>query len=203
MVRAAAVNPIGPSGLMFLAQLFRRSPYKDEAHALYALAVQQARQPAFYAACGAPDTLDGRFDLIVVHAFLVLRGLKRGGEVGERTGQTVLEVMFDDMDQNLREMGVGDLSVGKKVKAMARAFFGRSKAYADALEPMAEPSALESALERNIYGRDLPEPARLSALVGYVRAADAAIAAQAIGEILAGRIAFPPAPHPDVGQPAD
>ncbi len=188
---------------MFLTQLFRRSPHKDEAHALYAAAVRQARQPAFYADCGVPDTLDGRFDLIVLHVFLTLRGLKRGGDVGERTGQTMLEVMFDDMDQNLREMGVGDLSVGKKVKAMARAFYGRAKAYGDALEPGADPSDLESALDRNIYGRDAPRPGQLAGLARYVREADAALAGQPSADILAGRIGFPPAPSPDAGRASD
>ncbi len=188
---------------MFLARLFRRSPHKDEALALYGAAVRQARQPAFYADCGVPDSVDGRFDLIVVHVFLVIRSLTRAGEAGERTGQTLLEIMFDDMDQNLREMGVGDLSVGKKVKVMARAFYGRSKAYTEALEPVAEVSALEAALGRNIYGRETPRAGQIAALAGYVRAADAALAAQPAEAVLAGRISFPAAPTPDAPPSSD
>lgn len=188
---------------MLLARLFRRPPYREEAHALYAAAVRQARQPAFYADYGVPDTLDGRFDLIVLHVFLVLRGLKPAGEAGDKLGQTLLEVMFDDMDQSLREMGVGDLSVGKKVKAMARAFFGRSKAYAETLEPAAEPSALESALARNIYGADAPRAHQLAALAAYVRTADAALRRRGPDDMMAGNVAFPPAPSPETGRPAD
>ncbi|MBM3482655.1 MAG: hypothetical protein FJX66_05080 [Alphaproteobacteria bacterium] len=181
---------------MFLEKLFGRSPLKDQAHDLYVAAVRQARQEPFYAACGVPDTLDGRFDLIVLHVFLLLRGLKKGGEAGQRLGQAVLEVMFDDMDQNLREMGVGDLSVGKKVKAMARAFYGRSQAYGDALEPGAAADALEQALDRNVYGRQAPRPPQLAALAAYVRAA-ADIALKAPYETVSAEgIPYPPAPTP-------
>lgn len=179
---------------MVLAQLFRRSPHKDEAHALYTAAVRQARQPAFYAECSVPDTVDGRFDLIVLHVFLTLRRLRRAGEPGERCGKTMVEVLVDDMDQNLREMGVGDLSVGKKVKVMMQAFMGRSKAYDDALASGADPSALAAALQRNVYGRDVPKARQLAALAGYVRDADAALGAQPFDEFWAGRPAFPPAP---------
>ena len=141
----ARLRPVNPKRLarsMILGPLFRRSPHKDAAHALYVEAVRQARQPSFYASCGVPDTLDGRFDLIVLHVFLVMRALAQAGETGQKVGSAVLDVMFDDMDMNLREMGVGDLSVGKKVKAMARAYYGRAKAYGEALAPDAAPGLL-------------------------------------------------------------
>jgi len=179
---------------MVLARLFPRSPHKDAAHALYLEAVRQARQPSFYASCGVPDTLDGRFDLIVLHVFLVMRALKRAGEAGERVRKAVLEVMFDDMDMNLREMGVGDLSVGKRVKAMSRAYHGRSRAYEEALAPDAAPDLLAAALDRNLFGRDEPTPQQLGSLVGYVEAAAEAIARQPSEALIAGRIAFPSAP---------
>ena len=188
---------------MVLAQLFGRSPYRDEAHTLYAAAVRQARQPAFYADCGVPDTVDGRFDLIVLHVSLALRGLKRAGEPGERFAKTLVEVLVDDMDQNLREMGVGDLSVGKKVKVMVQALMGRSKAYDDALAEGAEPSALETAIQRNVFGRDTPTAPQLTNLARYAHAADAAIAAQPTKEFWAGRLAFPPAPVSDPLQAGD
>lgn len=181
---------------MIFGTLFKRSPVKDQAHALYVAAVRQARQEPFYASCGVPDTLDGRFDLIVLHVFLLLRGLKPGGEAGQRLGQAVLEVMFDDMDQNLREMGVGDLSVGKKVKAMARAFYGRAQAYGDALEPGAEANALKAALDRNIYGREPPAPAQLEALARYVRAAADFVDSAGYDGVAAGRLTYPAAPMP-------
>lgn len=181
---------------MILGTLFKRSPIKDQAHTLYVAAVRQARQEPFYASCSVPDTLDGRFDLIVLHVFLLLRGLKPGGEAGQRLGQAVLEVMFDDMDQNLREMGVGDLSVGKKVKAMARAFYGRAKAYGDALEPGAGDDALRAALDRNIYGREAPAPAQLDSLARYVRAAADLVDSTGYEAVANGRLVYPAAPIP-------
>ncbi len=183
---------------MVFGQLFKRSGLKDAAHGLYGAAVRQARQPAFYTTCAAPDTLDGRFDLIVLHVFMVMRGLKRLGEPGEPLGRSLLEVLFDDMDQNLREMGVGDLSVGKKVKAMARAFYGRSKAYGDALVPEAAPMLLTDALARNIYGRTTPTPGQLGALERYVRNAAALVETQAGDALLTCRVEFPPAPDTGV-----
>ncbi|MGD9537944.1 MAG: ubiquinol-cytochrome C chaperone family protein [Alphaproteobacteria bacterium] len=179
---------------MILGPLFRRSPYKDAAHTLYVEAVRQARQPSFYASCGVPDTLDGRFDLIVLHVFLVMRALAQAGKAGQKIGSAVLDVMFDDMDMNLREMGVGDLSVGKKVKAMARAYHGRARAYGEALAPDAAPGVLAAALDRNLFGRDEPTREQLDSLVGYVQIAAAAMARQPAEAVVEGRIAFPPAP---------
>jgi cytochrome b pre-mRNA-processing protein 3 len=195
VARLGPVNPKRLAHAMILGPLFRRSPYKDAAHALYQDAVRQARQPAFYAACGVPDTLDGRFDLIVLHVYLVMRALKRAGEAGERVGRAVLEVMFDDMDMSLREMGVGDLSVGKKVKAMARAYHGRALAYEAALAADAAPGQLAAALGRNLFGRDEPAPEQLAALVAYVAAAAAGIARQPAEVLVAGNVSFPAAPE--------
>lgn len=187
-------------------QFKERARVRDNAHALYMAAVKQARNPGFYTHCGVADTLDGRFDLIVLHVFLVLRALGRAGEPGRRVADRISKVMFDDMDMNLREMGVGDLSVGKRVKAMARAFYGRYKAYDRALDAEgaggAAPhsgEALEGVLARNVYGPGEPDPARLERLAAYVRAAEAALAKQPSESLLAGEIAFAPAPGEDGG----
>jgi cytochrome b pre-mRNA-processing protein 3 len=187
---------------MIFGSLFRRSPLKDRAATLYGAAVRQARQPAFYADCAVPDSVDGRFDLIVLHVFLVLRRLRQAGEVGERLGRAVLEVLCDDMDQNLREMGVGDLSVGKKVKHMVRSFYGRAKAYDGALEPGSGPTALEEALERNIYGRSAPRPDQLAALGAYVRAAAGRLEQQPVEALARGEVVFPAAPEPELNRSA-
>jgi cytochrome b pre-mRNA-processing protein 3 len=95
---------------------------------LYGAAVAQARNPAFYVECRVPDTLDGRFDLIVLHLCLLIRRLRREGETGATLAQALFDTTFDDMDRSLREMGVGDLGVGRRVKAMASAFYGRATA---------------------------------------------------------------------------
>ncbi len=93
-----------------------------------------AREPYLYEALGVPDTLDGRFDLIVLHAFLLVHHLRELPEPGPALAQAVFDAMFSDMDMNLREIGVSDLRVGKRVRAMWEAFHGRSNAYAAAIE---------------------------------------------------------------------
>ena len=105
---------------------------RARAQSIYAEIVEQSRLPTFYTALRAPDSIDGRFEMLILHVILLVRRLKREGEVGRFLGQSVVELMFADMDGSLREMGVGDLGVGKRVKAMARAFFGRARAYDEA-----------------------------------------------------------------------
>lgn len=166
----------------------------DAAGALYAAAVAQARAPFFYTALGVPDTLDGRFDLIVLHVHLVCRRLARAGEEGAATAQALFDAMFKDMDRNLREMGVGDPSVPKRIKAMIQAYYGRIKAYDAALS--AGGGALLQAIARNVYNAApetgaTPSPGA-PALADYVRSAAAALEAADPAALLAGRVAFPP-----------
>ncbi len=173
---------------MPLARPNRRSQRRECAHLLYGRIVEQARHPAFYAECGVPDTIDGRFDMIVLHAVLVLRRLRREGEEGRALGQATFDVMMDDMDRSLREMGVGDLGVGRRVKAMARAFYGRAEAYEAALE--AGGGALDDAVRRNLFGPVAPPPDASSAIAAYARLEAAALDSQAGGDLLAGEVRF-------------
>ena len=96
------------------------SDERDTALALYSEAIRQARTPLFYERCGVADTPDGRFDMIMVHVYLVLRRLKGGDERCKVLAQTLFDIMFDDMDQNLREMGAGDIGVAYRVKDMVK-----------------------------------------------------------------------------------
>jgi cytochrome b pre-mRNA-processing protein 3 len=159
---------------------------------LYAAIVAQARQPAFYGEGQVPDSLDGRFELVALHTFLALRRLRAEGETGTRLAQFLFDRMFVDMDESLREIGVGDLGVGRRVKTMAKAFYGRAEAYEAGLaDPATEP--LEQALARNLYGtlagrQGLP----LAAVARYLRRAAMEIEAQAGPALLEGRISFPP-----------
>ncbi len=154
---------------MVLNRFFKRNPQKDRARAIYDRIVAQARQPGFYRHCGVPDTVDGRFEMIALHAFLVLHRLKAGPEDTEELGQALFDIMFQDMDQNLRELGAGDLGVGVRVKRMAQGLYGRIAAYeAGLLGPSAE---LEAALRRNLFGTVTPEPERVGAMAVYLRAA--------------------------------
>lgn len=152
---------------------------------LHAAAAAQARARQFYLA-GVPDTFDGRFDLLMLHVFLLVRRLRRDGVDGARLAQALFERTFDDMDRTLREMGVGDLGVPRRVKAMAKAFYGRAAAYDAALDA-ADDSGLRTALGRNLFGGG-PAP---ESLCRYVRRAEAGLAATSP---LTGETAFPPPP---------
>ena len=107
----------------------RDKPEERAAFTLYTGAMQAAREPFLYTDLGVPDTLDGRFDLVGLYASLLIRRLRRDAPPGPALAQAVFDAMFSDMDVTLREMGVGDLSVGKKVRAMWEAFHGRARAY--------------------------------------------------------------------------
>ncbi len=163
------------------------------AQALYLAVVEQARQSAFYTDMGVPDTIDGRFDMILLHAFLLLRRLRGAGKRGDRLAQAIFDEMFADMDRNLREMGVGDLSVGRRVKKMVAAFYGRIAAYDSGLE--SDEAELSAALGRNLYGASAPASGQLEAMADYVRSQDDLLAAQDAADLLAGRVDYgkPPA----------
>jgi cytochrome b pre-mRNA-processing protein 3 len=153
-----------------LKQFLAKRKYGDAAHDLYVAAVNQAREPHFYRDLEVEDSLDGRFDLIIVHVFLVINRLKQlygDNKEAEELSQVMFDIMFGDMDRSLREMGVGDLSVGKKVKAMAKAFFGRVEAYDRGLAEGG--GALEQALLRNLYRGREPKPENLTAMADYMR----------------------------------
>ena len=134
---------------------------------LYAKAVAQARQPVFYDRGAVPDSVDGRFDLLVLHMFLLLHRLGAEGAEGRKLAQKLFDLMFADMDRSLREMGVSDMSVGKRVKEMARAFYGRLDAYEKGL---GDAAGLEAALARNLYRGAEVAPAILAAMGRYVTA---------------------------------
>jgi cytochrome b pre-mRNA-processing protein 3 len=157
---------------------------------LYALIVKQARQPVFYERCGVPDTLGGRFDMLALHAYVVMRRLKEfGGSNYRRFNQALHDRMFADLDRNLREMGVGDLSVGRRVKELATLFYGRIGAYDAALAGSA--AAVDEALVRNAYADTTPEPGAVAQLGRYLQSAIARSREWSGDDILAGRIAFP------------
>jgi cytochrome b pre-mRNA-processing protein 3 len=177
--------------LLGLGQLFRTRPEKTAGRRLYAAAVAQARQPAFYADCGVPDTPTGRFDLIVLHGFLLMQRLKAAPD-GRPLAQAFCDAVVEDIDRNLREMGTGDLSVGKKVKKLMQGFYGRLAAYETALQggdPM-----LISALRRNLYGAGAADDAQLAAVARYVRREAARLQDRTVGQLDAGDPGFGPAP---------
>jgi len=181
---------------MKLLNFLKPREFDDNARRIYASMVEQARQPAFYLSLGVPDTPDGRFDMILVHAVLVLRRLKRDHDRTSDLGQAVFDLMFADMDLNLREMGIGDLGVGKRVKAMAKAFYGRAQAYEAGLEEEEkEGDALTRALQRNLYRNASPDPAHVAAVAGYMRTEARRLDDCGTESLLAGTLAFGPPPQ--------
>lgn len=194
--------------------LDRRKPHQRAGFALYTAAVAAARAPALFGpGYAAPDTLDGRFDLVGLHVALLIRRLRHDPDPrGPALAQAVFDAMFSDMDQTLREMGVGDLVVGKRVKRMWEAFHGRARAYEAALQAGDE-AALALALARNVWRGTAPgteadgatpaAPARH--LAAYARVVDAALAQQPLDALAAGQVAFPAPPAATLAEtePAD
>lgn len=170
---------------------WRKNRHERGGFLLYGAAVAAARQPWFYAVLGVPDTLDGRFDLLSLFAFLLIERLRSEPEPGPALAQAVFDAMFSDMDVNLREMGVGDLSVGKKVKAMWNAFHGRAIAYAAALATRDE-AALEAAIARNVWRGSVPPPGSAAALARLVAAAHVELGLQPLAALSEGKVSFPP-----------
>ncbi|MBV9198815.1 MAG: ubiquinol-cytochrome C chaperone family protein [Alphaproteobacteria bacterium] len=136
-----------------------------------------------------PDTLDGRFELICLHAFLYLHRLKSERPQASRVCQCFFDRMFADFDRSLREMGVGDLSVGKHAKHMAQAFYGRVLSYEAGLA--GNNSMLAAALVRNLFGTVHPSEAAADGMVAYVRAAVRELRNQPAAGLLAGHPWWP------------
>jgi cytochrome b pre-mRNA-processing protein 3 len=174
-------------------RLFRRGPAGGTIDALYGAIVAQARRPAFYVAYEAPDTAEGRFDMVVLHLALVCRRLGRETGAGEAPARDLSQQVFDmfcaDMDHNLREMSVGDLTVPKKMRRLGEAFYGRLEVYDRALAATGE-EELAAALARNVLGAGAPAaPARRFA--AYVREAACRLDATAFPALASGRLDFP------------
>lgn len=138
-----------------------QNPSRGTIEAIYGMIVTQAREPLFYRDFGVPDTVNGRFDLLVLHLWMVLRRMKSMEGGGADASQALFDRFCDDLDANLREMGVGDLAVPKRMQAFGEAFYGRAAAYDLALAAGAEP--LAQALRRNILnGKEIENARRLA-----------------------------------------
>ena len=171
-----------------LRNLLRPRGNRQLIEALHGRIVAAARRPAlFLPPYDVPDTLDGRFDLLVVFTVLLLRRLERLPDPGPEIAQEVVNTTFARLDTDLREMGVGDLAVPKRIKKLAEAFGGRNAAYRDALGRPGP--AFTAALARNIYGSEEAD-ARAVALAAYCEEAIRELERAGLAEILAG-LPFP------------
>lgn len=174
-------------------RLFRGSDLERNVAALYGRIVEQARLPVFFTDAGVPDTVEGRFELVALHGWLVMRRLGRDPGAA-KFSQALFDYMFADLDVNLRELGVGDLGVAKKIKDLASHFYGRIKAYEDGMKAGAEGGVLNQALDRNLFGSTLPDPIQVTRMASYVREVDARLTAQDTALLLKGIVDFGPAP---------
>jgi cytochrome b pre-mRNA-processing protein 3 len=171
-----------------LALLKRKNPYAQPAKAVYGQLLEKTRAPVFYAEYGVPDSFDGRFDLLILHVFFVVKRLAHEGRTGRDFNQALFDATFADMDQTLRERGIGDVGVPKHMRRMMKAFNGRMHAYSAAL---GDDKALAEALMRNLYGTsvvvDMEKASRIS---DYVLRSIAALEKQPLSDIIAGRVIF-------------
>jgi cytochrome b pre-mRNA-processing protein 3 len=168
---------------------FRRSSDDRTIVALYGAIVAQARSVHFYIRYGVPDTVQGRFELIVLHLVLVLSRLGRDDGTGRRLGQGLFDMFCRDLDDNLREMGVGDLAVPKRMRRFGEAFYGRQAAY---LAPLAaaDREELEKAFARNIFRVENSDE-RAAVLARYALAARDHLESHNGGALLRGEVSFP------------
>ena len=173
---------------MFLQRLMRPGPDKAAGRRLYAAVVAQAREPALYADLGAPDTPDGRFEVYTLHMLMVLKRLADAGARASTVSQTLFDAYLGGLDHGLRELAVGDLSVGKTMRKLGEAFYGRGKAYEAALEALPDRAPLEALVARTVFcGVEAPAPA---AFAGYLLAMRERLAAAPLEALMAGEIAW-------------
>jgi cytochrome b pre-mRNA-processing protein 3 len=165
--------------------LFRKSTATDAVYAVYRSIVSQSRQEQFYARWGVPDTVTGRFDMISLHLALLFGRLRNEGKEAAGFSQAVFDLFFKDMDRSLREMGVTDLGVPKKIQKMGNVFYGLLANVNEAIDT-GDAASVEAVLVRNVYGEGAQADA--AALAAYLLAEAARLAAIPTRDIVAGRL---------------
>jgi len=178
--------------------LFRRNARQNTISSLYGTIVAQARLPCFYREYGVPDTVNGRFDLLVLHLATVLDRLGKDARLRE-LGQALFDRFCQDMDHNLREMGVGDLAVPREMQRMGEAFYGRAEVYRAGFSAPNK-GALTEAIVRNVYGGAAPASGAADRLARYIREAVRELEEQEASGFLAGGIHLP---DPILGVPVE
>ncbi|MCS0496991.1 ubiquinol-cytochrome C chaperone [Ancylobacter sp. MQZ15Z-1] len=173
-----------------ILRFFRRDDGRETIQRLYGAIVAHSRDPSFYTAYGVPDTIEGRFEMILVHAFLLFHRLKSEGEEQRALGQRVFDAFCVDMDANLREMGVSDVAVPKRMKKVAESFYGRVGAYDGALD-RDDAQALAESVLRNVFGSDSARGAEARAMAAYIGEAARSLAALPFATLAAGEFPLP------------
>jgi cytochrome b pre-mRNA-processing protein 3 len=169
-------------------QLLTKSTPRKAAERLYRGAATQARAAALYARMGAPDTVEGRFELLTLHVILVLDRLKERPAEAAAVRQILFDVYLSNLDGALREMGVGDLTVGKRMRKLGEAFYGRARSCEAAFEALPDPRPLEEMLGRTVFaGAPNTEPA---AIADYVRRCRDSLASDGLATVIGGDVSW-------------
>ncbi len=171
-----------------LKRLFRQSPAYAAGQSLYREAAGKARDPDLYLRAEAPDTVEGRFELYMIHVILLAMRLRGEGRRAQETSQVMFDAFLRGLDDAMREMGVGDLSVGKKMRKLGEAFYGRAKGYAAAIDT---PDELRALIARTLFAEAPDADRRAAPMAAYVARAHAALAVQPLDALLEGRATFP------------
>ncbi len=174
---------------MIFRRLFGKNPHAKGIELLYGKIMAHIRNPVFYTMRKVPDTLDGRFDLLALHVFLVVRRIKDEAGGGEMA-RLLPEKMLGEIDRALREHGISDMGVPRRVKTMGRAFLGRATAYENALNA-ADREKLEDVLRRNLFSDAEVGQSVIGGFAGYVLAAEAHLNGLAYDDISSGKVSFP------------
>ena len=172
---------------MMILGMFGKKARREAIETLYGRVAAAAREPSLYLTLGVPDTVEGRFEAVTLHMTLVLRRLRHLPDPAEEVAQDLVDCFFRHLDASLRELAVGDLAVPKRMKRLAEAFNGRSRAYDEALDA-GEQEALAQTLARNVLGR--AEPAH--GLASYVRRSEAELAGASLDGLLKNGPRFAP-----------
>jgi cytochrome b pre-mRNA-processing protein 3 len=179
--------------VLFLKRLFQAPRFQAEGRALYRRIADHARRPILFIAYGVPDTIDGRFEMLCLHVYPLFHRLKGQGAEAEALSQTTYDAMFADLDGSLRELGVADLGVGRRIKTMTEALNGRIHAFDRAFA--AGDAELREAVRRNVYGTAAPSEDQVRAMADYLRHIREALLASSLADLCAGRLSLPePAP---------
>jgi cytochrome b pre-mRNA-processing protein 3 len=179
--------------VLVLKWLFGTRPATETGRQLYAATARQARDPWFYLQAGAPDTPEGRFEIYALHVILLLHRMKGEGPHALETSQALFDAFVRSLDDALRDMGVGDLSMGKKMRKLGEAFYGRVKSYDEALARLPDREPLRAVMRRTVYaggGVQGAEP-----LSDYAVRAVQKLTAEPVEEILQGRLDWPEFDH--------
>jgi len=170
-----------------ILSLFRKPKLTEPVYAVYNAIVAQSRRAVFYADWGVPDTLTGRFDMISLHAALVFRRLRSSEQQSRDFAQNVFDCFFKDMDRSLREMGVGDLSIGKRIEKMGGLFYGTLSNLSEILDA-GDRARLIGFISRNFHGGETHAAA--DRFADYVLACDDHLKTQAVADIMNGKVTF-------------